>query len=485
MSLGYKNLKKKIIIETLLKCLIIGISLGLICFGCLTYVSKKIVLDLESYIIILGSVIGFVLGFSIVLLILFPTEKKIAKRIDKDLKLNEKVQTMLAYKDNDKDMAIIQRNDTHDILNNFNLKNFVMKFGIVFLLIPLFSVGVAVTAFAIPKEEEFVTETVDPTFEMDAWYRQSILDIIDYVLATNIDDSIKQSYINLLNTLLDELDATETESVMISVVLKTVEDVNNVTLDNITGDDISMFIGFEITDEMDDLEKHVIELSNVIKVADSLSVSNLGSLLLNDIIKVLTNGNVNLATNSFHALLGKKIESSKTLDKEDDLYLALYNLSNDLLSLTTKEEITDSYNRNYVNLVNAVKLENSIVDVNDYINIRLKSIFGILDNEDLDDSDPNNKDPEYDSDNKEDEEDEDDGDIIVAPGGFGTGETILASDDVVYDPEKGTVVYADVIAKYEAYILQGILDGTISEEYAEYFYKYFDALYGQDEEEGE
>ena len=87
MQDGYLKFKKKIMLEVLIKSLSFSIALGLIVFSAPLIYFKLKEIKFNLLYLILISVGVIVLSFIIIYLILKPSEKKIAKRIDKQLDL--------------------------------------------------------------------------------------------------------------------------------------------------------------------------------------------------------------------------------------------------------------------------------------------------------------------------------------------------------------------------------------------------------------
>ena len=67
-------------------------------------------------------------------------------------------------------------------------------------------------------------------------------------------------------------------------------------------------------------------------------------------------------------------------------------------------------------------------------------------------------------------------------GGYGSGEVLFGSDDNIFDIEEGIVKYGEVISKYYGDIVGKFNDGTLPEEYKEFFDKYYDLLFGFEDE---
>jgi hypothetical protein len=73
---------------------------------------------------------------------------------------------------------------------------------------------------------------------------------------------------------------------------------------------------------------------------------------------------------------------------------------------------------------------------------------------------------------------DDDDDQTITDGGMGSGELILGSQDVIYDPNSDQYVkYSEVIHIYNAIFLEKKVDGALGEEIAALIESYFAALF--------
>ena len=123
---GFNKFRKKMLIEALLKSALISYSIGAICFAVpyLIMYFMKIDFGLTNTMILLISCIsGASILFGLLLLILYPTKIKAARRLDKELALNQKVQTMIEFKDSDTQMAQLQRIDAQYSLPSIKVKS--------------------------------------------------------------------------------------------------------------------------------------------------------------------------------------------------------------------------------------------------------------------------------------------------------------------------------------------------------------------------
>ena len=179
---NFNKFKNKIVLEILLKCIVTGFSVGLIVFSIpLIYIKVKGVEFNVIYLVLIAlAVMLLITGLGY--LILRPNKLRIAKRLDKEFKMNEKVQTMVEFENEEGFMIELQRENTLNILSGISVKNLSMRFSIVLLILLILSCACGVTAFAIPSHEDIPTvETPEPTYEVDDWTVLAIKNIIEKV----------------------------------------------------------------------------------------------------------------------------------------------------------------------------------------------------------------------------------------------------------------------------------------------------------------
>ena len=170
--------------------------------------------------------------------------------------------------------------------------------------------------------------------------------------------------------------------------------------------------------------------------------------------------------------------TKSNLNQEDPLVSELLKFANALSDSTDSSGISNVINSHKDNIVNLVKLQTENKNIMTFVIDQLRIIFGLHSNnsgEEDGSGDVNNPtitpiDPPKIDENEN-------------QGGYGTGEPLFGSDDIMFDIEKGSVEYGEVINKYYGELVGMFNDGTIPEEYKEVFEKYFNTLYGLIEEE--
>ena len=116
MGKGFSKFKRKLRAGAVIRAAVFGLSLGLLAVSGLWLTAKLTAAepDFIRYSLCGGAVAA--MGLTVMLLILLPTKRRIARRVAKHLSLGEKTQTMLAFRKDNSPMAALQREDTDRIL---------------------------------------------------------------------------------------------------------------------------------------------------------------------------------------------------------------------------------------------------------------------------------------------------------------------------------------------------------------------------------
>lgn len=227
MNEGFLSFKKKILKEHLTKCLVLSISLGLLVFGVLFLLWKLKVISLPIWSVIIIPIALVALSFCGPYFLLKPSDKKIAKRLDHEFKLNEKVQTMVDYKDSDEFIACLQREDTENKLKSISLK--ALKFNLPIALIVLGVIGVAstTTAVSIPMKHDQNIVDPDKPFTLTELQIKRVEEVIAKVKESDINSELAKNYENELNELIEKLKVITKQDTVNEEVLKTIETITS------------------------------------------------------------------------------------------------------------------------------------------------------------------------------------------------------------------------------------------------------------------
>lgn len=469
---GIEKFRKKIKIETIIKSIIIGIILSLISTAIIMLALKLNAIDIFILYYILIFFGSAVLFSTIAYFIIKPNKIKMAKRIDNQLDLKQKIETMVTYENEDNVILQLQREDAKNAIENISIKSFKMKFHYllwVSLVVALSFgiVGICVPAKASSSDGDKTEEQLPPDFVFDEWLKFAIEELITYVNDSNVNASTKASYVEELNTLMDNLEECQYQSDAAAFAKGTINNLENILNNSIVSDDVAKPLLSSSGQFVVLLAKNLdyLNVTNALKAVDNmrynLNVSNVeGDAAFDE------------ACASFKKEFTEVFKSYEG-DKTKNLYITINNLSNcldkALAASDVQASITESFNEANAELQMILSEEYVNFSTEKYVKVKLEELFGLPSDEE-----PNNSVPDPGQSSTDEEEGGDDG----SGGGGGTGDTIYASNDKFFDPIKGEVVYGDVIDDYYARIIAMYNEGLITEEYKDYCIKYFQYLYG-------
>ena len=478
MNESFNKFKKKILIEALLKSSLIGLAAGILCFSIpklIIHFGKINKGEFTDLILILLCSAVFIIIFGLLFLIMFPRRLKVAKRLDKELQLNQKVQTMIEFENMDTPIIKLQREDTINILSNTSIKKLSMKFGVFFFILIGLACAFGGTVVAVEAYEKppVITPGPDkPQYNLDNWTVRALLDLIEVVETSNIEKDLKEPVVSNLTSLLDSLETVTLEEEMKKLVTDIINDAL-LRLDLINSNN-------EVFNELKVSSSSIVkELAVQI---NALNVSNVNNCIENIYVYLCgdpstTSGALLEFDNDFRVV----IVNSK-LNQEERLTKSLLDFAKELKSFedssNLSELISQSIAKNKENILNILRIQAENKSIIDYTVSQLEMIFGLKEPEQNDpDNDPNNNPSQI---NPIDPPKVNEGEN---QGGYGTGEVLFGSNDIIFDIEKGSVEYGEVISKYYGQLVGMFNDGTIPEEYKELFDKYFGELFGYYEEE--
>jgi hypothetical protein len=154
-------------------------------------------------------------GLITMLLILFPTKKRIARRVDRHLALGEKVQTMLAFRKDESPMAQLQRMDTDRILQETPRRRVKGVCTWLFAVIPVLACLSVVGTILVPaKQPPEPPPVVENNFSITPWQEQALKDLIEKVKTSDMETEPKEGVVKQLESLLIKLKSIRKEGAM-------------------------------------------------------------------------------------------------------------------------------------------------------------------------------------------------------------------------------------------------------------------------------
>lgn len=474
MGQGYRKFRRRMIRAALLRSILPGASLALAVFAVLLTLHKQLLLTLSPLVAAgIGAGCGVLLG-AVLFLCLFPYQKKLARKLDRELGMREGVQTMLAYRDRADAILVLQREQTEQRLQSTPAKKLKIKHVWTCLVCLALAVGMTVSAFAIPaKLPEPPPAPVDPPFALSEWDIIALQNLIEEVRASTVTEPAKSETVAHLQALLDALYRTETQSRMKTLVIETVVEIRRSFAGVVSYTVLSPILRAGGSAYTRSLERALsIQDQTAFKSALDAMVASLNEEEEFDIALHVFSEELKMALNN------------AGVAPEDALYIEIERLANTLANVAAQLEsytltwgrmqVTDAFNVAYSEMGKAMVQQRYDDRMGDYVIDRLLEIFGIA----RDELPPEADDPDQGPQTPGDYEDDDD-DQTLTDGGIGSGELIMGSQDVIYDPNRdGYVQYSEVIDLYNAIFLEKKIDGVLSEEVAALIESYFTALFG-------
>jgi hypothetical protein len=462
MGKGFTKFKRRLRLGAVVRAAVFGLSAGLVSVSVLWLCAKISAEEPDfAYYTLFGGIVA-VVGFLTMLFILLPTKKRIAKRVDQELSLGEKTQTMLAFRKDTSDMANLQREDTDRILRETPKRRVKGACTWLFALLPVVAALALVGTILVPAEEPpEPPPVIENNFAITPWQTQALKDLIEKVKTSDMEAEPKEATVKQLESLLIKLGSIKKEPAMKEAVISCIEGIHRAVSEHNTYDLIAQTMFKSPSKDVQDLGGAI----------DSLQALLIGDWMNNTQTALLEK------TADPHTVAAG-ITQALTLsgvDGENEVSIAL-------LAFTVKLAALESVNEDAVAplmteaeeaLNAALYIQATNEEVEDDTIYTLLSIFGIKASEVPEHIFNDPDDPR----GEEDYEPEEDPDQIHA-GGLGSGEMIFGSDDTIYDPDREAyVTYGEVIGDYYAKISELLVDGKLPAELEDALSDYFAILF--------
>ena len=187
----------------------VGLSIGILTSSVIILLQKLIHNSVSPFIAVLCGVGAFAVSAGLLFLILFPRDRHLAKRLDNELALGEKTQTMLEFINDESDMVRIQREDTNERLKSLPTNALKQRRIWLNVIAPVLAVAMLMPAILIPlKADTTPPPYVEPDVEATAWQKTAVIELIAYVEASALESTPKAEVLEHLNALLVSLETS-------------------------------------------------------------------------------------------------------------------------------------------------------------------------------------------------------------------------------------------------------------------------------------
>lgn len=499
MSETFKKLKKLFVRNTLIKSAVCGVSAGLFVVGVILLSIKLVALYINAGYYVLIAVVVAAAVTAAIYFIMRPTDKSVAKTLDRDYNLGEKVQTMVACMDMEGSIYTLQREDAERRLGEVKIKKPAFADIWQYVLAGVLAFALFLTSVIVPSR--YISPNADPDYNMTKTQSVSLRQLINDVKNSGLKVNVSTPVVGSLEELYEKLEKATVVSSMKTAVIDTVKAVDK-TFANANS---------------------YLKITNALSVTENELLGNFSLAVVNGVISYKSDSAINTiakAEEKFTAsetVIGEKIDevmsafteqwesqtqSTRTgfldglvegfgnalyasgVNETDALYTAFNNFSNSLRGVSNNikngganlaildmqiKTATDVFAPRSKAVVGD-QTYNCIMD--EFIRTRLAEIFNLRNSELPSNSDVSPSRPSNGGENGDNGEENNNG------GGGGGGGSNLGSDDLVYSYKYDKLVkYSEVIDEYNQEMRERIERGEATEEMAEYIKKYFEILY--------
>lgn len=473
MTNGFQKIKNKFKRNALLKSLIAGASFGVLCSSVLVFIQKLLAVKPNPIVYILIG-LGVACAIGVVTYFLFvPKDKSLARRLDEELGLDEKVQTMLAFEDKEGDIVTLQRESTNQILAETPLKKVRTAKIWKHILLPILAIAMAITAVLTPLKVIDQPQKDEEQWSLSAWQKTRLENLIEMVQDSDMETLPKTQTVTELETLLTSLQTVDKASKMKSLVVATIVSVNNIKNEANTYDEIGSALK---TSEREEVGR----LGTAISTLNGLTLSQELATLQTQI------GKADETLRSEAGVIENEIRktiNALNVDKDDGLYLAVVALADGHKQIvessaeTTVEwmrsKLGEIYQTANLSILEELLQQNVNIGISNQVVSELMLIFEIS-SVDV----PSNNAPQTGGNESGGGAGNDEMEDKPADGGLGSGEVVYGSDDVIYYPDEDRYVsYGEVLNEFYAKVSGQMIDGNVSEALMQYISDYFAKLY--------
>lgn len=499
MSETFKKLKKLFVRNTLIKSAVCGVSASLFVVGVILLSIKLAALYINAGYYVLIAVVVAAAVTAVIYFIMRPTDKSVAKTLDRDYNLGEKVQTMVACMAMEGSIYTLQREDAERRLGEVKIKKPAFADIWQYVLAGVLAFALFLTSVIVPSR--YISPNADPDYNMTKTQSVSLRQLINDVKNSGLKVNVSTPVVSSLEELYEKLEKATVVSSMKTAVIDTVKAVDK-TFANANS---------------------YLKITNALSVTENELLGNFSLAVVNGVISYKSDSAINTiakAEEKFTAsetVIGEKIDevmsafteqwesqtqSTRTgfldglvegfgnalyasgVNETDALYTAFNNFSNSLRGVSNNikngganlaildmqiKTATDVFAPRSKAVVGD-QTYNCIMD--EFIRTRLAEIFNLRNSELPSNSDVSPSRPSNGGENGDNGEENNNG------GGGGGGGSNLGSDDLVYSYKYDKLVkYSEVIDEYNQEMRERIERGEATEEMAEYIKKYFEILY--------
>ena len=476
----FRSYKQKLLWEGILKSLLFAVMTG----GASVFITSLVYhLMIKETPLWLTAIIGgsvFIISFLLLFIVrYYPTKKRVASRMD-EIGLQERVSTMLEYRNVDTQIAKLQRQDAIEQIGKTTAKQMKFRFMKREFILCAVSVLMAFFMMVLPYNALAFGVDADTT---SAEQTQIIKDLIeqlrDDVKKSELEDELKDSLNEIIDQLEEDLKDTDSELEQAAKLEQAKKKMEALLEDAITKNKIGEALQkYELTKKLGE----AISGGDAEKVSTALD--DLETSLKEDTSLITT-----LSETVTKAL------SESGVDTSDELYAALSEFSVNLADINTEsstfsEELTAAFDTAETAILAALEKQAAIEAEKEKLEETMSDAKDEVLGNEKEDSEESEKTEDEDGEKPEGEEGEQkdgeksdgeapEGEVPEGEGGEGQGDGTgdgSTMTEGIYDPVSGNVAYGEVFAAYYAEYLAALEAGDVPEDLQEIIDQYFSSL---------
>ena len=216
----------------ILKASLAGVSGGAIFSGVALILDKLELIDISHSLVIPIGAVAALIVFLPVFFVLWMSNKRLARKLDNEFKLDERVQTTLAFRDEKGEMYALQREDTEIALGKVKKRRLKAQRVWIYLLVLALGAGVLTSGILLEEKEPYIPPEEIIPFEISAMQIAGIEELLRYVDSSELEEPYKSGISGSLSELLDELKAATTEPEMQAALAVALTEITEIAYDS-------------------------------------------------------------------------------------------------------------------------------------------------------------------------------------------------------------------------------------------------------------
>ncbi|MDE7256921.1 MAG: hypothetical protein K2N50_03060, partial [Clostridia bacterium] len=164
MSENFRKIKKKYMTVAIVAGAILGACLGVALTCTLAVIFKTCAVNFHWALYIPVALVLSAGAGWLFFLLLKPDDKRIAKKLDSEFALNQKVQTMVEYAGVEGDLPELQRQQTDEVLGGVAKKRVNLKWLLKFAVVPVVAAAMLFAGIFVPAKK---SEYFEPPFDIN------------------------------------------------------------------------------------------------------------------------------------------------------------------------------------------------------------------------------------------------------------------------------------------------------------------------------